>query len=217
MAPEGTETADGTADGTATGDQNATDQTTTPIDGAATGTPPTTDEGTAATTGDTSATEGAGGTPTEYTDFTMPEGVEVNATLLESATPLFQELGLDQDQAQKLVDFYATKEQSDAVAAQTTYGEMLTNWENELKNDADFGGENFDQNIALAKQGLEAFGGAELAKELEDTGFGSNPHLVRAFQRIGKAIQEDDPQGNRTQAGGKQSLIDRLYPNNKSD
>ena len=44
--------------------------------------------------------------PESYTDFSVPEGHTLDAAAIESATPLFRELGLSQDQAQKLVDFY---------------------------------------------------------------------------------------------------------------
>ena len=47
--------------------------------------------------------------PESYTDFSVPEGHTLDAAAIESATPLFRELGLSQDQAQKLVDFYSTQ------------------------------------------------------------------------------------------------------------
>ena len=43
--------------------------------------------------------------PEKY-DFKAPEGQSLDAALVERATPIFKELGLTQDAAQKLVDFY---------------------------------------------------------------------------------------------------------------
>ena len=58
---------------------------------------------------ETPATPGEGA-PETYADFTVPEGSTVSKEVIgESATPLFRELGLSQDQAQKLVDFYSTQ------------------------------------------------------------------------------------------------------------
>ena len=39
--------------------------------------------------------------PETYADFTLPEGVELDTALLTDAAPLFKELGLTQEQAQK--------------------------------------------------------------------------------------------------------------------
>ncbi len=50
--------------------------------------------------------------PDTYADFVMPEGVELDSALLTEAAPLFKELGLTQDQAQKLVDFQAKQVQA---------------------------------------------------------------------------------------------------------
>ena len=47
------------------------------------------------------------GAPESYTDFSVPEGHTLDAAAIESATPIFRELGLTQDQAQKLVSFYS--------------------------------------------------------------------------------------------------------------
>src|SRR5262245_55633150 len=46
--------------------------------------------------------------PEKYADFKIPDGMAVDAKALEAFTPALRELNLTQDQAQKLVDVYAT-------------------------------------------------------------------------------------------------------------
>src|SRR5579863_3544340 len=47
--------------------------------------------------------------PDKYTDFKAPDGYTLDPATIEAATPIFKELGLSQDAAQKLVDFHATQ------------------------------------------------------------------------------------------------------------
>ena len=54
--------------------------------------------------------------PEKYEDFKLPEGMEVNTDLLDKATPVFKELNLTQDQAQKMVDLQTTFVSEMAVA-----------------------------------------------------------------------------------------------------
>ena len=60
--------------------------------------------------GDTGDAEGSQTPPDEYADFSMPEGIQLDETMLAEALPVFKELELTQTQAQKLVDFQAIVE-----------------------------------------------------------------------------------------------------------
>jgi len=50
--------------------------------------------------------------PETYEEFKVPEGYTLDKAAIEKASPLFKELNLTQDQAQKLVDFYATEQKA---------------------------------------------------------------------------------------------------------
>jgi len=45
--------------------------------------------------------------PDVYADFKVPEGMEVDKSLLNEALPVFKEMKLSQEEAQKLVDLQA--------------------------------------------------------------------------------------------------------------
>lgn len=89
---------------------------------------------------------------------------------------------------------------------------QMDEWAATLKADKDFGGEKFDQNIALAIKGVEAVGTAELRQLLDDTGLGSHPDVVRAFMKVGQ-LTADAPFVTGKQPEQQASLAARMYPN----
>src|SRR5437879_843733 len=58
--------------------------------------------------------------PEAYTDFTAPEGYTLDAKTIDAVMPIFKELGLTQDQAQKLVTFHASQLIEAAKAPEAT-------------------------------------------------------------------------------------------------
>ena len=56
-------------------------------------------------------------------------------------------------------------------------------------------GRDYDLNVELARSALNKFGSQELTEYLDSSGFGNNPHLIRAFVNIGKSVLEDDARG----------------------
>lgn len=129
--------------------------------------------------------------PIEYTDFTMPEGMALDANLLGQFTPIAKELKLGQEQAQKLVTLYAEQQKAAAAASVKAWGDQQKAWETASRSDKEFGGDGLDANLAVAKQALDKFGTAELKAYLDAFGGGNHPEVIRFFYRIGKAVSED--------------------------
>jgi hypothetical protein len=156
--------------------------------------------------GSSNSNEQESNVPDEYTDFQTPEGVELDNELLASANPLFKELGLSQEQAQKLVDF-----QSAQVQAQSDQLIQQTNtWKEAAKTDSEFGGQNFDENIGKASTAIDQFFSQEFKTLLNNTGLGNHPEVIRGFVKIGKQLAEDNPgSGNASQ--GEKSRAEKLY------
>jgi hypothetical protein len=159
----------------------------------------------------------AAGAPEKYADFTMPEGVTVDATALANFTPALKSLDLTQEQAQQLVNVYATENQRQVTefakslenpqTAVQQAGLMLNGhrdaWASQIKADKDIGGANFDANVQTAQRALARFGTPELKELLNTTGLGNHPELVRMFVAVGKQIREDNPQYGSTATGRK--------------
>lgn len=156
------------------------------------------------------------GAPEEYEDFKAPEGVELNGEVIDAFKPLAKELGLSQEQAQKLVDFQVEQAKAHEASVSDYFGNLMTEWQTAVKNDKEIGGQAYDGAIADAKHALNAFGTAELKEALETTGMGNHPEFVRFFARMGKAIKEDGIRVGGTQrSDGPRDPASILYPNQK--
>lgn len=160
------------------------------------------------------------GAPEKYTDFTLPEGVKLEATEATELQTYAKTHNLTQEQAQALVDrTLKTRSDTEAsvVAKQKESLVTLTkDWEAQTKADKDLGGENLTATIATAVKARDAFGSPELTKMLNDTGFGNHPEVVRFFAKVGKAMSEDKfVQGNAgvgAAANPDAARAARMYP-----
>lgn len=133
----------------------------------------------------------AEGAPEAYEAFKVPEGVEIDEVLLADATPIFKELGLPQDKAQKLIDLW-TKIGTDAEAANA---KIIQDHNNALikavKEDPDLGGAHLKTTLASAKTAIAKFGSPELEKLLITTGIGNEPAVLRFLVKVA-AFDADD-------------------------
>lgn len=167
------------------------------------------------------------GAPENYEPFTLPEGVDVNSepvkAALDEAGGVFRELGLTQEQGQKLIDLHMKHWMGGAVEAEEMFqrqvDQQVRTWEEELQRDAEIGGTRLRENLMYAKRAVAALGGRELAEELNKTGMGSNPALVKAFVKMGRQYFRED---RFVQGGGAKpvdnspaGMAHRIYPNMK--
>lgn len=147
--------------------------------------------------------------------FKAPEGVTYDQTLVDAYSKAAQKLNLPQDAAQKLLDdVYSTYAERQAQQQM----DLRAQWETEVKNDPDIGGQRLEENLATARRALEAFGSPELVQLLDVTGLGNNKHIISAFIRAGQAISTDRfvAGGNPTGKGQSRGMPDfarALYPN----
>lgn len=161
--------------------------------------------------GDT-AGKGDQGSIDTYAEFVIPEGVTINESLLNEAVPIFKELGLNQEQAQKLVNFQA-KQQAQQL---DTFNQQIETWANQAKADKEYGGDKFEENVTLARTVVNKFGTPELKQLLDNHGVGNHPEVIRFMVRVGQLTREDVP-GSKTVTPNK--VIDHvslLYPNDRN-
>lgn len=163
---------------------------------------------------DASGDKGKGGAPEKYGDFKLPDGVEMDKTMLEGFLPIAKELNLSQEQAQKLVDFQSQFVAHAAKANQEAWDAMQADWVNAAKADKDIGGPAFNENVGFASKAIKQFGTPELRAALDATGVGNHPEFIRVFAKIGKAMSEDKFHVSNAEApAGPKSLAERLFPN----
>lgn len=162
--------------------------------------------------------------PPEAYELTAPEGLTLDDETLAEADPIFRELGLSNEAAQKLVPVAAKfgeriAAQASQAANQAIMGEVIAQrkaWATEAKADAEIGGANWDQTVELSAKALDALGyakGSAFRNFLTDSGLGNHPEMIRAFQRIGKMVGEDNEFVVGNPAHQRTDRLTALYPN----
>lgn len=162
--------------------------------------------------------------PPEDFDLNIPEGFEASDEALSAFKGLAKELGLQQEQAQKLIDYQAEIAAKQLEADRKQWMETQKVWQTEVRQDAEFGGAEFDKNLALANRVLTKFGTPELLTFLQNTGLSNHPEMVKFAIRLGKAGAEDsvagtsgsptDPRANMTP---HQRMADAFYKTHNHD
>jgi len=149
--------------------------------------------------GDDANAEKPAEAPAEYAEFTVPDGVKLDDALLAEAAPVFKELGLTQEQAQKLVDFQArmqlggAKDAAEAKAnAEVEAQKQQAKIDNEniatLRNEF---GDQYAVKQAAAQRAIRRFDpSGEMLSFVESAGLGTFPPFVRFLAAAGEAISE---------------------------
>jgi hypothetical protein len=180
-----------------------------------------TSEGSTDGEGDTDAPKAA--VPETY-ELTPPEGFELNDDSVAAATPVFKELGLSNEQANKLMPVAADfakriVEQRDQQFLGTILEQRKT-WLSEAKADKEIGGTNWDATMQASARALDQLGfpkGSPLRSALDESGFGNHPELIRFMAKVGKAIGEDTDfvRGDANAAVTKKTDAELFYPSKK--
>lgn len=129
--------------------------------------------------------------PIEYADFKIPEGVTVDPKDVTAFEGLAKDMGLSQDNAQKLLTFEAERIRQINDDMSEQHYQTVQEWAEKAQADKEFGGEAFQENITLAAKAVDAFGSPEVVEMLNHTGLGSHPEFIRMFVNIGKAVSSD--------------------------
>lgn len=167
----------------------------------------------------------------EAYEYTLPEGMVLDQGMADSVAPVFKELGLTNEQANKLVGVYA-KQVAESSAAQEKaaverYEAQIKSWQEQLKSDKDFGGDKMAENIAAVRQFIDKTVPAELKdmllgpvneQDYSKTGFfnredmGNNPPLLKYLLHLSRTFRvgEDQPgSGNADNTAG--TIEERWY------
>ena len=128
--------------------------------------------------------------PEKY-EFKLPEGVTLDQGLYDKFTPLAKEIGLSQEQAQKLIDLQTEAMTNSNKAQVKAWEDMQTDWKSKTTADPEVGGANLQANLGHAKAFLGKYGTPALLEVLNTTGVGNNVELIRVFTKAGKAMSED--------------------------
>jgi len=152
------------------------------------------------------------GAPESYEDFEVPEGFNINPEALESFQEFAKEWDLSQEHAQELVDFHAKEVKSMMEDQQKAWTETRETWVKDARNDEEFGGQAFNENMKHVATAVNEFGSPELRQVLNQTGLGDHPELVRFFYRVGKLAGEGNFHTGQGGSSGETDPAKTLYP-----
>lgn len=162
--------------------------------------------------------------PESYQPFTLPaempaENPQVKEALAE-ASGVFKELGLTQEQGQKLIDLHAKHWLGGMLNQQELFEQELdrrvAQWGEQTKAHPEFGGTRLNESLASIRRAIAHLGGEKLARALDqETGLINHPEVFAAFARAGKLFAEDrfvggSPAGTPTDSPS--AMAARVYP-----
>lgn len=156
----------------------------------------------------------------EAYELTAPEGLTLDEEAVTFATPIFKELGLSNEDANKLLPAAAQLVQRTQDQMNQQYEMQVAatrkEWLDSARADPEIGGPNWKESLAVGAKALDLLGapkGSPFRDLLNDSGLGNHPEVIRIFAKVGRAIG-DDPQFLRSN-GAHQPKRDRaetLYP-----
>jgi hypothetical protein len=142
----------------------------------------------------------------EY-DLKAPEGLTIAPAHVEMAVPVFREIGLSNDDANKLMPLAAKYAESVVEQWNRESETEFGNWKRDLfkqaQADPEIGGAKWNESINLAAHALDKLGaplGSPLRQLLDDTGVGNHPEMIRVFARAGRLLGAKAPPRPRSAA-----------------
>jgi hypothetical protein len=151
----------------------------------------------------------------DYSKLTFKDPENIDQDLLKEATEVFGESKLSVEQAQKLIQL----QEKFLEKTHARYHETVDGWIKEGKKDPEFGGKDYEKNMAAVNKAFTTYGSESLGKFLDDYRFGDHPEVIRMFYRIGQTLTEDSKAGagigKKPSSDGK-TLAERMYPNSPS-
>jgi hypothetical protein len=147
-----------------------------------------------------------------YEDFELPDGMDMDKSLLEQALPKLKALNATQEQAQEFVDMQASLVRQQDLnnikqleAQRVAYGE-------ELKTHETLGGDNYKPNLAHMHRALTQHGSPELREALVASGIDQHPAIFGLLVSVGKNLAEDTLEGAPRAKGATVSPENAMFP-----
>jgi len=125
----------------------------------------------------------------------LPDGTPYDEALEAAALPVAHKLGLTPHQVQGLMDFMTAHRTAETAGLVQALQANIDEAEQALRKEW---GAGYDRQLSQAARIAKRFGGDELIGALNESGFGNNPHLVRAFAKIAGLVAEDTMKADGT-------------------
>lgn len=155
----------------------------------------------------------------EVYELTIPDGSPLHKARIDEIVATAKAQKLSTAEAQKLVDAENGSVTNHVEFQKSLIKQQSDKWVEEAKKDKDIGGEKFNENIKIAKDGVEYLSKncPEAKTFLEISGLGNNPEMIKFFMNIGKMVQPDKiVSSNSSNTPERPPMEKRLYDNSTS-
>lgn len=145
--------------------------------------------------------------------LTVPEGVELSPEVSGKFVEILNNAELSpNDRANALLELQADAMKAASEQSSALWQETQQQWQDEVRNDPEIGGEKLDQNLANVRKFLDEYGSPELDDVMAMTGVGNNIHMARFMVKLAKNFTEGQPLSGRPASQAKDAAS-VLYPN----
>jgi len=149
-------------------------------------------------------------------ELKLPEGSLLPTEHFEKVKSWAQENKISQEDAEKALERDGSTWKAFHESQAVTVKNKVDSWPTELKQDKDFGGDKFNETVSLASRVLDHFGDASFKKELNESGLGNHPGLLKWAARVGRAMKSDElVVGKSTTMPERLSTSQVLYGSNE--
>ena len=137
---------------------------------------------------------------------------EIPDTWDEAYTAKVESIAKENKLTNEQMKVFAGFAQKEHQAAMQERQNNMQKWENDLRQEPEFAGENYNQAVQYAKMGLKHIDPkGELFSVLEESGYGSHPAVVKAMYQIGKMLDNDKFAGKGSGKDSTSPIWARMY------
>lgn len=146
----------------------------------------------------------------------LPDGIEADKPTLEKFVGVMNDPKLTPTaRAQALVDLQVEAAKAASEKASQLWAEKQTQWQDEVKADAEVGGAKLDATLAGISTLLNTYGTPEVRQAFDETGAGNNVHIVKFLSKVAGLVGEGKPVPSGNPTAPPSTLADRMFPNHK--
>ncbi len=152
----------------------------------------------------------------DYSGIELPENYCYDEALLNEFNELAGKYNLSQKSANELMSMAVKLTQLMGTNYSKTMAEQqrqqIENYKQNLLNDREIGGANFERTMRTANIAYSQFADNEVRNLLAQSGLNCHPKVVKMFYDIGKRMQNDSIYGVNIAATPKENREDILFP-----
>lgn len=128
----------------------------------------------------------------ELPEVELPEDVEIDEEFLAEFKEKAHELGLNKTQVGEFYKWYMDKMGGMLAEMEELQAERRAEAEAQLRKEW---GAKYEENLKKAQSVLKNFADEDVLTEIEASGLGNNPALIKIFAKIGQSLSEDALEG----------------------